>query len=853
MAHFTAGYTTPAEVSRQRVADADVLVVIAGFRYGSPVVDQPDRSYVELEFAVAAEAGLPRLVFLLDEQAEGPVELFRDVEFGARQEAFRARLLDGELTVRTIRTANELEIGLLQSLTQLRHDRSAQQVTESTVGSASAEPSAEPEPDPAPGPDPALDLRFAADPAAQDTLDVPWWFAPLAPSPDRGPGDVSTLAALLSPASRVEPELLRAIRLACLPELPVEAEHELWFDHIVDARSDAAITFAPEAVRELRQRLRAMHGGVWRPVVERARTVMAELHAPISPLLGLEEEMAWTEVTGDAARAADLARNVVQAMAAGRDGVQHWVRRVWPTLPAGVRESPSGWVLAQVAAERDDLPAPPAELDGDQVNALAAVLPRTQLNLALADGVLRLGVDVDEADASIELPRTEPAVVEVDGIGRLLIDSGQPVRVEVGTGPVRLRTIAGDVYEVGDARWDLLDTVRTGPGGHWCLSRIRTDAFVLGCSRGIVEALGALPTDSGTPVDLAPMLGATQSSGSLFGIRRRRDTAASSAVDPSSELAVRDFGEFRPGMVVRSIAGVDGGPPAAVALRTGTVGADGLGELDTAGRALVAGAPLVDDADRLVGVVAPPNWGRGPVAVPSDLLGTAADLLVGRVDDEWSDDALLVVTRTSALPSDGYRLSRDERELAAASSRIWVVTVGPGDETAELAYLISTPQVVRRTARWYLVDSPPASTEVVAPNDARGLVAVLVGPDNRAGLHRLDVAGVGLLESFVAAVRPRPQGPVLGRAAARVGDPTSHPGVLAPPGVPTVLIGGAPAAVVGTVHVCSMPPPNIHSPSPVVPPGSATVLIGGRPAARMGDLTGCGAVIVAGSPTVLIG
>ena len=41
--------------------------------------------------------------------------------------------------------------------------------------------------------------------------------------------------------------------------------------------------------------------------------------------------------------------------------------------------------------------------------------------------------------------------------------------------------------------------------------------------------------------------------------------------------------------------------------------------------------------------------------------------------------------------------------------------------------------------------------------------------------------------------------------AARVGDPTGHPGVIGPPGVPTVLIGGMPAATVGTPHICSFP------------------------------------------------
>ncbi|HEX3826758.1 MAG TPA: PAAR domain-containing protein [Sporichthyaceae bacterium] len=89
--------------------------------------------------------------------------------------------------------------------------------------------------------------------------------------------------------------------------------------------------------------------------------------------------------------------------------------------------------------------------------------------------------------------------------------------------------------------------------------------------------------------------------------------------------------------------------------------------------------------------------------------------------------------------------------------------------------------------------------------------------------------------------------------AARVGDATGHPGTIGPPGVPTVLIAGVPAATVGALHTCAWPPPAKHPPSVIVPPGCPTVLIGGRPAARMGDLAACGAVIVAGAPTVLIG
>ncbi len=89
--------------------------------------------------------------------------------------------------------------------------------------------------------------------------------------------------------------------------------------------------------------------------------------------------------------------------------------------------------------------------------------------------------------------------------------------------------------------------------------------------------------------------------------------------------------------------------------------------------------------------------------------------------------------------------------------------------------------------------------------------------------------------------------------AARVTDPTGHPGLITGPGVPNVLIGGLPAAVVGDLHTCAMPPlAGPHPPTPIVK-GSATVLIGGRPAARLGDLAGCGAPIIFGLPTVEIG
>ena len=95
-------------------------------------------------------------------------------------------------------------------------------------------------------------------------------------------------------------------------------------------------------------------------------------------------------------------------------------------------------------------------------------------------------------------------------------------------------------------------------------------------------------------------------------------------------------------------------------------------------------------------------------------------------------------------------------------------------------------------------------------------------------------------------------------AAARVTDmhtcPMQTPGIppiphvggpIIGPGVPTVLIGKLPAAVVGDNCIC------VGSPDSIVK-GSSTVMIGGKPAARMGDSCAHGGSIVLGCFSVII-
>ena len=128
MADFPAAGLPPADLCAQRVRSCDVYVGVLGTRYGSPARDRADVSYTELEFEVATEAGLDRIVFTLDTEAEAigiPPSGLIDLQFGARQEAFRRRVRESGLVTASFSNPDMLGRLVERSLRELPGPRRA--------------------------------------------------------------------------------------------------------------------------------------------------------------------------------------------------------------------------------------------------------------------------------------------------------------------------------------------------------------------------------------------------------------------------------------------------------------------------------------------------------------------------------------------------------------------------------------------------------------------------------------------------------------------------------------------------------------------------------------------------------
>jgi hypothetical protein len=124
MRYFAARDGRPADYCQQRVRECEIYVAVVGFRYGS-LVPSEAVSYTELEFQAATIAGVPRLVFLLEETA--CLSGMADADRRAVTE-FRQRLREAGLVVRAFSSADSLELEVFHALSEMADGRTAPRI-----------------------------------------------------------------------------------------------------------------------------------------------------------------------------------------------------------------------------------------------------------------------------------------------------------------------------------------------------------------------------------------------------------------------------------------------------------------------------------------------------------------------------------------------------------------------------------------------------------------------------------------------------------------------------------------------------------------------------------------------------
>ncbi|MFL6208020.1 MAG: tetratricopeptide repeat protein [Pyrinomonadaceae bacterium] len=159
--------------------------------------------------------------------------------------------------------------------------------------------------------------------------------------------DAYRLAKTVSLAVRIEPELVRALRLALFAGVDAGAEADLWFSPLVSAQTPVALELVPEVVEPLREDLAGDQ-----ELLQKAWLLLKDFHAKAPRALQLEEKLTWLALSSERNERAieELLASVTDSLKRGpRIGLARWACRALPTLPEKARTTEAARELSLAA------------------------------------------------------------------------------------------------------------------------------------------------------------------------------------------------------------------------------------------------------------------------------------------------------------------------------------------------------------------------------------------------------------------------------------------------------------------------------------------------------------------------
>lgn len=233
------------------------------------------------------------------------------------------------------------------------------------------------------------------------------------------PGAVQ-LARLVSLATRVEPELLRAIRLRHLPKVDAGAEADLWFSSLVQASSPLGLALRLDVLAELRAELAEEDN---RPLLEAVWETLQLVHQSVPDAVRLEETVTYLSLSDAPQEIID--ESLLPAVAAlskrNNERAVRWARRMLPRLPEKARGTQAAQILDVKAARQLGKPFLLGNHSPDLIQLVDWLAPGDTEQVGV--GVRLLGrrrgtkwefsqPPANEAHI-IQAPKTDPIVIEI--------------------------------------------------------------------------------------------------------------------------------------------------------------------------------------------------------------------------------------------------------------------------------------------------------------------------------------------------------------------------------------------------------------------------------------------------------
>jgi type VI secretion system protein ImpC len=293
---------------------------------------------------------------------------------------------------------------------------------------------------------------------------------------DRLDAPTVALAEAVSLAVRVEPELLRKMRLELFPATNAGIEADLWFSPLIESRAQSGIVFQKALAQLLRQRLAERIERL-----EAAWRVTESVHRYVSPAILAEEKLAYLALAGKNEEMRELLRSVVATLVSPRGRrLAGWAARAIGRLPEEAKYSEEAQMLAFGTSLRLG--------DGGLRNVSAGQsaewgawlspgdLETVAVGVTLLEEAVEFGPVGRTLSHRLELPKTSPVTLELgwrDGTHerseRVILEPQNVKVVEIGPGvtQIDIRTVLGDSY------WLTVPEPRKRPSAQKKIARTR--------------------------------------------------------------------------------------------------------------------------------------------------------------------------------------------------------------------------------------------------------------------------------------------------------------------------------------------------------------------------------------------